>query len=113
MAAILDLNEISCSMLDITLRDKDRTVVHLDIPSEELVQQLEAMQPELDSLRTGDYSAVKKIYELAAKVINVNVDGFQVTAEELPQKYGMNILASLNFFGAYIDAVEALKNQKN
>lgn len=113
MAVTLDLNELSCSMMDITLRDKDRTVVHLDIPTEELVQELDAMQPELNNLKTGDFSAVRKIYELAAKVINVNVDGFHVTAEDLPKKYGMNILASLQFFNAYIDAVKALENQKN
>ena len=36
----LDLNNIQESLLDVTLRDDARTVLHLDIPTEKLVNEL-------------------------------------------------------------------------
>ena len=113
MARVLDLNTVQSSILDITLQDKDRTVVHLDVPSEELVRELEALVPELDKLKKGDRAAVNETYEVAAKLINCNQDYFQVTAQELRTTYRMNLLSAINFLSAYFDCIEALANQKN
>lgn len=113
MARVLDLNNVQNSLMDLTLQDKDRTIVHLDIPTEELVQEFEAMLPKLDTLKKGDHSAVNEIYDVAAKLINVNLDFFQVTGQELRTTYRMNVLSALNFFGAYLDALETLANGKN
>jgi hypothetical protein len=104
---------VQSSILDITLQDVNRTVVHLDIPSEELVQELEALVPELDKLKKGDYAAVNETYEVAAKLINCNLDGIRVTSRDLRTTYRMNLLSAINFFSAYFDCIEALANQKN
>lgn len=113
MARILDLNCMQSSIMDVTLQDEARTVFHLDIPTEELVQEFEAMLPELDSLKKGDRQAVNNIFEVAAKLISCNLDFITVTAAELRGAYRMNVISALNFFSAYMDALEALTNEKN
>ena len=113
MARVLDLNEVQSSFMDLTLRDKERTVVHLDIPTEGLISELQNMQEDLDRMKTGDRPAVLAIYDLMARLVSCNLDYFTVTGEELPRKYGMNLVLALQFFSAYMDCVEELANRKN
>lgn len=113
MARVLDLNAVQTSLMDLTLQDKDHTIVHLDIPTEELVQEFEAMLPELEHLKKGDRTGVNRIYDIAAKLININLDFFTVTGEELRTTYRMNVISAIQFFGAYFDAIDALTNEKN
>lgn len=113
MARTLDFNELQSSILDITLRDEARTVVHLDLPVEALINELENLQPHLDEMKTGTPAAVKGIYDLAAKLINCNLDYFQTTGDELMRKYGMNLVLIMQFFSAYMDCITELQNAKN
>ena len=113
MARVLDLNSVQESLLDLTLRDAAHTVVHLDIPSEALINELENMGPELKKMETGDESAVRMIYDLAARLINCNLDNFQTTGEDLRNKYGLHLVAALTFFSGYMDAVDDLVKRKN
>ena len=53
MARVLDFNELQSSFLDITLRDEARTVVHLDLPNEALINELENMDQEIENMKTG------------------------------------------------------------
>lgn len=113
MAKLLDLTGFDYSFLDIKLRDKNQTIIHLDIPTEELVQEFEALLPRLDDLKKGDYAAIREIYEIGAKLININLDFIQVTAEELRTTYNMPVLSMLGFFNGYLDALDALAKEKN
>ena len=113
MARVLDLNSVQSSIMDVTLQDKDRTVVRLDFPTEELVRELEALVPQLDQLKKGDKPAIEMTYELAAKLINCNLDYFKVTAQELREKYRMNLLSAVTFFSAYLDCIRDLEKVKN
>ena len=113
MAKMLDFTGFDCSFLDVKLRDEACTIVHLDIPTEELVQEFEALLPRLDSLKKGDYAAIREIYEIGAKLININLDFIQVTAEELRTTYNMPVLAMLGFFNGYLDALNGLAKAKN
>ena len=113
MARVLDLNTVQTSLMDLTLQDPNRTVVHLDIPTEELVREFEAMLPELDTLKKGDRAAVHRIYDIAAKLISVNMDFFTVTGEELRTTYRMNVLSAIQFLGVYLDTLETIANGKN
>ena len=113
MARVLDLNSVQSSLMDLTLQDQGRTMVRLDFPSEELVRDLEALAPELHKLEKGDATATAMAYDLAAKLINCNLDGFQTTGPELRTKYRMNVLAAIIFFGAYLDAINSLEKEKN
>lgn len=113
MPRVLDLNAVQCSFMDLTLRDPAGTMVQLDMATEELVNELENMGAELDKLKSGDHSGVNLIYDLAARLINCNLDCFHVTGEELRKKYRMNVLSAIQFFSAYLDAINELANQKN
>lgn len=113
MARTMDFNQVQSSFWDITLRDKDRTVVHLDLPNEALINELENMDAEIETMKTGNKQAVDGIYNLAARLINCNFDYFTCTGEELRTKYDMNLVIMLQFFTMYMDNIDALKNQKN
>jgi hypothetical protein len=113
MTRVLDLNEVQSSFMDLTLRDEARTVVHLDLPSEALVSELQSMQTDLAEIKKGDRAAVMAIYDLMAKLVNCNLDLFHVTGEELQKKYGMNLVVTLKFFTVYMGYIEELSNQKN
>lgn len=113
MAKVLDLNELQNSILDLTLQDEHRTVVHLEFPTEALVRELEALQPELVKMQKGDASAVVAIYDLAAKLINCNSDLITVTGEQLRKDYRMSVLSAIKFFDAYLGAINEIANAKN
>lgn len=113
MARVLDLNNVQSSIMDLTLQDDARTVLHLDMPTEALVRELEQMGPELEKIKTGDRSAIDAIYDLAARLINCNFDFITVTAEELQGKYHMSRVAALAFFNAYLGFLNELADQKN
>ena len=111
MPRVLDFNELQSSFLDITLRDEARTVVHLDLPIEELINELKNM--DLETMKTGSREAVLGIYDLAARLINYNMDYFKTTGDELLRKYNMNLVLLLQFFSTYMDCIDKLSNQKN
>lgn len=111
MARMLDLNSIQESLLDLQLRDENKTIVHLDMPTEALINELQNL--DLEALKTGDQKAVGMIYDLAAQLINCNFDGFRTTGEELRTKYGLHLVAALTFFSGYMGAVEELIKAKN
>ena len=113
MARVMDFNQVQSSFWDITLRDKDRTVVHLDLPNEALINKLENMQTEIAAMKTGTQEAVKSIYDFAADLINCNFDYFTCTGEELATKYDMNMVIILQFISMYMNTIEELKNAKN
>ncbi len=113
MARILDLNSVQHSIMDLTLCDDNRTVLHLDFPTEQLVRELEGMGPRLKELETGDHSAVDMIYNLAAQLISCNLDYVKVTAEDLRGKYKMNLYGAITFFSAYMDFINELADEKN
>ena len=113
MARVLDLNCVQSSIMDLTLQDDDRTVLHLDFPTEALVRELEQMGPELKKIESGDRSSVELIYDLAARLISCNFDYIKVTAQELREKYRMNLFSAMTFFSAYLSFINDLGNQKN
>jgi hypothetical protein len=113
MSRVLDFNKLQNSLLDITLRDDAQTVVHLDMPNEALINELQNMGPEIERMKTGTKEAVNGIYDLAARLINCNFDYFQTTGDELLRKYRMNVVLMLQFFSAYMDCITELSNQKN
>lgn len=113
MARVLDLNSVQGAIMDLTLQDEARTVVHLDFPTEALVRELESMGPELKKIEKGDRSGVDMTYDLAARLISCNLDYFKVTGQELREKYRMNLYSAITFFSAYLDFITELGNSKN
>lgn len=113
MARVLDLNSAQQSLIELTLQDENRTHLSLDIPSEQLVNEMENLLPELQKIKQGDRQSVDMIYDVAAKLISCNLDFVTVTAEELRGKYRMNLVSAINFFNAYFTAIEEIIKTKN
>jgi hypothetical protein len=113
MARILDLNNVQQSFMDLTLQDDAHTVVHLDITTEENVNKLLSIGPDLEKLKSGNREGVDMCYDLAAQIISCNLDYFTVTGKELREKYRMNLYTLIAFFSAYLGFINELSNQKN
>lgn len=114
MARVLDLNTTERPTLELTLQDKDRTMVPVSTPTEALVQELNTLAPEMTKvLKTGDAASIAAMYDLAARLISCNRSGLQITAEDLREKYHMNLESALIFFSAYMDFITEITQEKN
>jgi hypothetical protein len=111
--ATLDFNSAQRPTLELTMMDDARTVLRVKTPPERMVQELQAMQTELQKLTTGDLDAVAMIYDLAARLMSENRDFIKVTAEDLRGKYKMALEDLILFYNAYLDFINALANEKN
>ena len=113
MARTLDLNNVQQSFMDLTLQDDAHTVVHLDITTEANVNKLLSISADLEKLKSGNREGLDAVYDLAAQIINCNLDYFTTTAQELRGKYRMNMYTLIAFFSAYLGFINELSNQKN
>lgn len=114
MAKTLDFNTLTAPTLPLVMRDERRTEIIVSTPSELLVEELQALAPELTKvLDAGDVESVKAVYGLAAKLISCNRSGLQVTAEDLRDKYKLNLEALIVFYNVYLDFLNEITNAKN
>lgn len=115
MSRALDFNAIEQPTLDVTMRDADRTVLHLSVPSVEFVEKLEAMKPLIAKMKKGDNAVetVKKVFTFFAEIFSHNEDGIRVTAEDLRDVYKLNLLHLIKLYGEYMGFVEDISSAKN
>ena len=114
MAKLLDLNALEQPVLEVKLRDKDRTVFKLTTPTTKLVEQFMAAKSELSEIvTTRDAGKIKRLYDLAAEVISCNVDYITVTPEELRDVYRVTLGDLVVIFAAYLDFIKEFNNAKN
>lgn len=113
MTRVLDLNTVQNSLMDLTLQDEARTVVHLEIPTERQVRELEGITSELQKMKAGDCNSVDTLFDMAAQLINCNSDYFRVTSDDLKGRYHMTLYSLVAFFSSYMDCIQGLTNQKN
>lgn len=100
--------------LELTMMDEAQTVIKVGTPSVGLLEELEALLPEFETLaRSGNREAIAAIYDMAARLINCNYSFITVIGEELRTKYGMGLDAMQIFFSAYMDFVSDIYNAKN
>lgn len=114
MAKTLDLNALDQPILEIKLRDENRTIFRLTAPTAKLVERFVAAKSELSSIASSrDAGKIKQIYELTAELISCNADYFTVTAEELRDKYRVGFGDLIVIFAAYLDFIKEFNNAKN
>ena len=98
----------------IVLNDEEQTPVHITAPTKGLVSELKERQHELQqALLANDAQSKRVIYDLAAKLINCNMDSFETTGEELLKKYRLNLDDMAVFYTTYIDFIEIIEKAKN
>lgn len=114
MAKILDLNTVERPVLTVVMQDDARTRIDVSTPTESLVGELQRMAPQLAQIvQHPDEMDSRAPYDLAARLINCNRSFISVTAEELREKYRMNLESLLIFFGAYVDFIDEITKAKN
>ena len=114
MARTLDFNSINRPVLELVMQDEAKTVIKVSTPSEKLVEELQATMPELQEvLNTGNKDAVALCYDLAARLINCNRSFITVTAEELREKFRIDLESLVIFYSAYLDFIQEINDVKN
>lgn len=114
MAKTLDFNVIVPPTLPLVMRDPARTKIDVVAPTEGLVEELEAVGADMKAaLESNEEAAVPVIYDLAARLISCNKQGLAVTAEELRDKYALNLEALIVFYNSYMDFLNEVAGAKN
>lgn len=119
MAKVLDFNTLNQPTLPLVMCDPDKTRLNVTAPNEGLVEDLQTIAPELEGVfKAGDQRAIDAIYKLAGQFISCNLEGIEVTGEELRDKYWpkeriTNQLFLLKFVSAYLDFIHEIGNAKN
>lgn len=114
MAKTLDFNTLAPQTLTLIMRDDAKTRIEVGVPTERLVEQLQLIAPRLTSMVSNPEKVEnRELYELAAHLISCNHSGITVTAEELRDKYSMNLEMMVAFYSAYVGFINDITNEKN
>lgn len=114
MAKMLDLNALEQPVLEVKLRDENRTVFRVTTPTTKLVEQFIAAKSEIAEVaKTRDAGKIKKLFELTAELLSCNTDYITVTAEDLRDKYHLTFGDLVVIFAAYLDFIKDFNNAKN
>lgn len=114
MAKVLDLNALDQPILEVKLRDDNRTIFRLTTPTTKLVDKFIAAKSEMsDIAKSRDVDKIKKLYDLTAELISCNAEYITVTAEELRDKYRLTFGDIVVIFAAYLDFIKEFNNAKN
>lgn len=114
MAKILDLNALEQPILEIALKDPDKTIFRLTTPTVALVEKFTAAKAEISTIaKAQNVEQIKKLYALTAELMSCNADYITVTAEELRDKYRLNFGDIVVIFAAYLDFIREFNNAKN
>ena len=111
---LLDLNALEQPILEVKLRDDNRTIFRLTTPTTKLVEKFISARSELsDIVESKDADKIRKLYELAAEMISCNVDYLAVSAEDLRDKYRVTFGDLVVIFAAYLDFIKEFNSAKN
>ena len=113
MAKVLDLRNVERPTLELVLNDEAGTTLHLTMPTEGMVQELQDMGKRLSEAQKGDMEGVALAYELTARLMSCNRDGIAVTVDDLRGKYRFDLETLFIFYGAYFEFINEIKNAKN
>ena len=114
MAKVLDLNALEQPVLEVKLRDDNRTIFRLTTPTTKLVEKFTTAKAEISEVvKSKDVGKIKKLYELTAEIISCNADYITVTAEELRDKYRLTLGDLVVVFAAYLDFIKEISSAKN
>lgn len=114
MAKMLDFNALQHPTLPITMKDANRTVVHIAPPNVKLLERLQAVAPDLKEIaQQGDREVVKALYSLVADLINCNDDGLVFTGAQIEGECNMSLYDLIFFIRAYFDFIKEIQDAKN
>ncbi len=113
---MLDFNSLEAPEFPIVMRDDAKTVIRLTTPNEGLVERLMIASGEIkEVMEKGDAQSIAAAFDLAADLINCNLDGITVAGEELREegKYRLGYRGLMVFLVQYLAFVKELESAKN
>ena len=114
MAKMLDLNALDQPILEVKLRDDNRTIFRLTTPTTKLVDKFISAKSEMSAIASShDVEKIKKLFDLTAELISCNADYITVTAEELRDMYRLTFGDIVVIFATYLDFIQDFNNAKN
>lgn len=114
MSRILNFNLLQQPTMVLQMVDDDKTVIHVGAPTVDLVDELKDNSVALEkALKSNDPNVSRAVYGLAARLISCNLDGIEVTPEDLAVKYQVNPVGLQHFFEQYVDFLNDITNSKN
>lgn len=115
MSRALDFNAIEQPTLDVTMRDENRTVLRLSVPSVEFIEKVQALEPVLAKVKkSGDArEMLDKLYSFFAEIVSHNEDLVKVTAEDLRNVYKLSIMDLFALYAMYKEFIRDIENAKN
>lgn len=112
--AKLDFNSLQQSVLELTMKDEDRTQIRVTTPTEGLVERMRTAALELRKVtQTRDVGMIDNLYVLIAEVISCNTDFLTVTADDLKHKYRLSLGDLVIFMNLYLDFINEIAKAKN
>lgn len=110
----LDFNALEKPVLEITLRDEDKTVVRITVPNEDQVERFMALAENVQNLKNDNTGETKKAaFGFIAELMNNNLDEMTFTAESLRDLYGLKLYDALVFVKVYLQFLQELEIAKN
>lgn len=114
MEKTLNFNTLQRPTLLLTMCDEEQTQIKVSTPTEALIEELNQTAPEMmEVVKTGNKEGIEAVYDLAARLMSCNRSFITVTAEDLRNKYKMDLESLIVFFSAYLDFINAITNEKN
>lgn len=92
----------------------EKTIIRVTVPTVDMVEEFKASLPELLAALKGEGPESKKaLYELAANLINCNLDAERITVEDLVNTYDWALEDLTKFYLDYMAFIESIENEKN
>ena len=124
MTKILDLNTFELPTLELVFAGENRTTLHVMAPTEALVDEMKTWtKKDLGQLAEGGEAGVEKSYDLFARLLSCNTEGYKLTGAELKIKiketpvckqHGADPLwVFLQIAKAYAAFISEIENEKN
>ncbi len=115
MAKTLDFTTLKKPTFPIVMQDGEEKIrILVSSPTQGLVEQMDAIERDFDSVyKSGDVEGIKAAYGLAASLMSCNLSGVVVTAEDLRDKYKLNLHDLSLFYYAYNDFLVEIESAKN
>lgn len=92
----------------------EETIIRVTVPTVDMVEEFKASLPDLLPALKGEGPDTKKaLYELAANLINCNLDAERVTVADLINTYDWALEDLTRFYLDYMAFIESIENEKN
>lgn len=112
MGKTIDFRALQKPFLKLIMNDG--TEIRVTTPTADLVENVRANLSELINVLKGEGAEQKKaLYDLAARLIDCNLDAVKVSADSLRNEYDWSVEDLTVFYTAYVEFIEEIENAKN